>query len=147
MHPKQALLDGVEILEKVLLVKGFAFQFRKEGRGSGGEFAWGEFVREGRRLEVHFQYILRSVRYHASDQSASHESYMRELGVWSQCLYPGFWVEAGGPFPALAHDLGFAEDFLSGSATILRSAAAKEALATAARHEALMSERTGPERD
>lgn len=139
IHPKDALLNGAHILESVLLPNGFQFHFRGEGKGSGGYFAWGEFVREDRRLELHFRRSLGFVRYHEGDQSASHEAYMRELGVWGQCRYPGFSEDLEAPFHGLAHDLGFAEEFLSGSAAALRRAAAKEALDIAKHDEDLMS--------
>jgi hypothetical protein len=132
--PKQALLDGAKILDAVLLPKGFRFQFRKEGKGSGGNFACGEFVREDRRLELHFRQSLGLVRYHVGDQSAFHESYMRELGGWDQCRYPGFSEDPAAAFHDLAHDLGLADDFLSGSAAVLRTAAATEASDNAAQN-------------
>jgi hypothetical protein len=127
LSPKDALLDGAKILDLVLLPKGFRFQFRDEGRGSGGNFAWGEFFRKDRGLELHFRQSLGLVRYHIGDQSASHESYMRELGVWDQRRYPGVSEDPAAAFRDLAHDLGLADDFLSGSASILRTAAAREA--------------------
>lgn len=126
VRPKEALLDGAKILDEVLLPKGFRFQFRQEGKGSGGNFAWGEFVRADRRLELHFRYNLGLVRYHIGDQSASHEFYMRELGVRNQCRYPGFGEEPSAAFHDLAHDLSLADDFLSGPAAVLRAAAAAE---------------------
>ena len=132
--PKEALLDGAKILDAVLLPKGFRFQFREEGKGSGGNFACGEFVREDRRLELHFRQSLGLVRYHVGDQSAFHESYMRELGGWDQCRYPGFSEDPAAAFHDLAHDLGLADDFLSGSAAVLRTAAATEASDNAAQN-------------
>lgn len=138
LHPKDALLDGAKILESVLLPKGFQFHFREEGRASGGAFAWGEFVREDRKLELHFRQSLGLVRYHVGDQSARHEPYMRQLGVWDQCRYPGFSEHATDSFHDLAHDVGLAEDFLSGSAATLRKAATNEARGTVARNEDLM---------
>jgi hypothetical protein len=125
--PKDALLEGAKILDPVLLPKGFRFQLRREGKGSGGNFAWGEFVHEDRRLELHFRQSLGLVRYHVGDQSASHESYMRQLGVWDQCRYPGFSNDPAVAFHDLAHDLRMADDFLSASAAVLRAAAAREA--------------------
>jgi len=124
---KDALLNGAKILEPVLLPKSFRFQFREEGRGSGGSFAWGEFVREDRRLELHFRHSLGLVRYHVGDQCASHESYMRELGVLDQRRYPGFSEDPAAAFHDLAYDIGLADDFLSGSAAVLRRAATREA--------------------
>ena len=90
IRPKDALLEGTRILERVLGPQGFVFQFGGEDQGSGGNFAWGEFVRESRRLELHFRHDLGLVRYHVDSWSASHETYMRELGLWEQCRYPGF---------------------------------------------------------
>lgn len=139
LDPKEALLDGAKILDPVLLPKGFQFQFRKEGKGSGGNFALGEFVREDRRLELHFRQSLGLVRYQVGSQSASHESYMRELGVRDQCRYPGFSEDPAAAFHDLAHDLGLADDFLSGSAAVLRKAAATEAFETAEQHERAMA--------
>ncbi len=77
---------------------------------------------------MHFRYSLGLVKYHIGDVSVSHESYMRELGVWGQCEYPGFSEDAFGAFRELAHDLGFAHDFMSGDAEVFRKAAAKESV-------------------
>jgi hypothetical protein len=55
---------------------------------------------------------------------------MRELNVWDQCQYPGFSDNPMNAFADLAHDLTFADDFLDGSTTVLRRAAAKEAANT-----------------
>ena len=52
---------------------------------------------------------------------------MRELGVWDDCHYLGFSSDPLHAFVGLAHDLKFAEDFLHGSAEVLRRAAVKEA--------------------
>ena len=145
--PKDTLLDGVKILDPVLLPSGFRFQFQKEGRGPGGNFAWGAFVREDRRLELHFRHSLGLVRYHVGEQSASHESYMRELGMRNQCRYPRFSDDPMAAFRDLAHDLGFADDFLSGSAAVLRTAAAREASDTAEQDKQAMAGYVGDTRE
>jgi hypothetical protein len=77
--------------------------------------------------------------YHGGDQSAFHESYMRELGVWDQCRYPGFSEDPAASFHDLAHDLGLADDFLSGWAAVLRTAAATEASGTAEQNKRAMA--------
>ena len=127
-RPKEALIKGAQILQQSLAPHGFQFQFREDGKGSGGAFAWGEFIRGERKIELHFRFTLGMVRYHVDDQSASHESYMRELNVWNQCRYPGFSEDAADGFRQLTHDLAFADDFMCGDAAVLRNAAAKEAL-------------------
>ena len=138
-EPKQALTKGADVLSPILMPRGFRFVFRDTGRGSGGEYAWGEFVRANRRLELHVGQNLGIVLYHIGDQSASHRWYMRELEVLSQCRYSGFTENAAESFRNLAHDLAFAEDFLSGAATVLKRAAAKEALEAGNRDQVLMT--------
>jgi hypothetical protein len=81
IDPKEALCNGATILSPTLVSNGFAFHFRNEESGSGGKSAWGEFVRRDRRLELHFRHSLGLVRYHVRKWNASHETYMRELGV------------------------------------------------------------------
>src|SRR5262245_3738510 len=137
--PKELLLAGVSLLDKVMRPAAFAFELRDEGRGSGGPFAWGEYVRDDRRLELHFRSSLGLVRYHVTDRSASHETYMRGLGVWEQCRYPGF---SGSPLEGFAHlaaDLGHATDFLQGDAVVLCEVALQEAAVSAQKGEDLMA--------
>jgi hypothetical protein len=98
-------------------------------------------VRGERRLELHFRNNLGL--YHIDDQSASHEFYMRELGVLAQCQYPGFSDDPESAFRGLAHDLTLAEEFLSGSAHVLRKASAREALSTAAQEADAMASYAG----
>ncbi|MGO8758182.1 MAG: hypothetical protein ACLQG3_08670 [Terracidiphilus sp.] len=141
--PKKALFDGARTLFRVLEPHGFRFEFRGEGESSGGLFAWGEFVRAERRLEVHVRHNLGLVTYHVADRSASHDYYMRELGVVEQCHYPGFSPDPADAFEGLAHDLTFAEDFLFGTADVLRSAAAREATDIEKRHYRLNVESAG----
>jgi hypothetical protein len=143
IRPMEVLIEGAQMLERILGPHGFQFQFREEGKGSGGAFAWGEFVRGERKLELHFRFTLGMVRYHVGDQRASHESYMRELDVWSQCHYPGFSEDSAAGFRELTHDLAFADDFLSGNAAVLRSAAAKEVLQAANRDRQLAAVAVG----
>lgn len=68
MTPREVLERGVAILDSVLAPAGFRFVLREEGRGSGGDFAWGEYVRGERRLELHYRYSLGNVVYHAAGQ-------------------------------------------------------------------------------
>jgi hypothetical protein len=146
IDPKIALLEGAEEITRLLGPRGFRFQFGEEGNGSGGAFAWGEFVREDRRLELHFRHSLGMIRYHAGNYNASHKTYMQELGVRDRCHYPGISEDPIVAFHDLAHDLGFAEDFVSGSAVVLQKAAAKEMLETANYSAQLMAGYTGDTR-
>jgi hypothetical protein len=144
--PKSALLHGSEILEEVLAPKDFHFQFRGEGKSSGGTYAWGEFVRGDRRLELHVRFNLGLVRYHVGTESASHDYYMRELGVRERCHYPGFSEEPKDAFLGLAHDLAFADDFLTGTGDLLRQAAMRESSDDATRNADLMAGYVGDKR-
>jgi hypothetical protein len=143
IRPKVCLLEVVQLLRP----RGFAFRFHGEGKSSGGDYASGEFFRADRRLEVHFRWNLGMVRYHVGDQSASHESYMRELGVREQCQYPGFSEDPKDAFRGLAHDLIFADDFLTGTGAVLRRASTKEALDEATGHRDRMAGYVGDKRE
>ena len=131
--PKGSLLEGAEILEKVLAPNDFHFQFHGEGKSSGGTYAWGEFIRGDRRLELHVRFNLGLVRYHAGTESASHDYYMREIGALERCHYPGFAEDPREAFLGLAHDLAFVGDFLTGTGALLRQAAMRESSDNAAR--------------
>ena len=124
---------GVRAIATVLLPHGFRFVFRESGSGSGGPFASGELIREDRRLELHVRESLGLVSYHLGSHSASHEYYMKELGVWSRCEYPGFPGDSVDPFERLAHDLNFAGEFMSGDARLLLRASEVERTALADR--------------
>jgi len=140
---KTNLLRGVQELTPILPT-GFVFEFRGEGRSSSGFFAWGEFVRGDRRLEIHFTRDLGPVVYHADGCRVTHGYYMREVGVAAE--YPGFHDNSLGGFAALARDLRFLSDFLSGDAATLRRAASIEAADSATRGSDLMAGYVGDDR-
>lgn len=131
--PEARLRAGVSAIATVLAPHGFRFVFREAGSNSGGPFASGEFIRGDRRLELHVREGLGLVRYHLGSHSASHEYYMKELGAWPQCEYPGFPNDPLDPFMRLAHDLGFAGEFMSGDARLLLRASERERAASAER--------------
>jgi hypothetical protein len=131
--PEAQLRTGVPAIAKVLAAHGFRFVCRESGNSSGGPFAQGEFVKGNRRLELHVRESLGLVRYHVGSRSASHEYYMKELGVWPQCEYPGFPNDPLDPFVRLAHDLSFAGEFISGDARLLLRASERERAAIAER--------------
>jgi hypothetical protein len=132
--PQARLRAGIQVVASVLTPHGFSFVFRKSANSSGGPFASGEFVRGDRRLELHVREGLGLVRYHLGSHSASHEYYMKELGVWPRCDYPGFAEDPTDPFARLAHDLSFAGEFISGDARLLLQASERERAAIAERN-------------
>ena len=144
--PSEQLNAGAKILLATLQPFGFTFFSRESGKGSGGNFACGEFVNRDLRLELHFRHSLGQVQYHSGSQSVRHEPYMRELGVWSKCRYPGFSTEPLQVFRDLAHDLQFADDFLFGNATILANAARKQKIDDDASREGTMAGYQGQNR-
>src|ERR1700722_7631913 len=119
VNPAEALREGAAILDEVLVPLGFQFVFGGDGKSSGGPYSQGNFVRGDRRLELHFRFSLGLVRYHIGAVNASHDSYMAELGVRGKCKYPGYSDDFRGAFRDLAHDLAFAEEFLTGDGSAL----------------------------
>ena len=116
LDPQEVLLRGVAVLEPVLTPHGFVFRLKGNGKGSGGHFAFGEFSRENRILELHFRHSLGLVTYHIGNWALNHETYLRYLGKWQQHKYPGFSDDPLEAFRDLVHDIeAFCEDFLSGS--------------------------------
>ena len=115
-NPALDLMSGVAVLEPLMRRNGFEYQPGAEGKGSGGPFASGSFVRGDRRLELHVRESLGLVAYHLGNASLDHETYMRFLGVYGQNRYPGFEGSSRQVFERLKDDLSnFASDFLSGS--------------------------------
>lgn len=86
------------------------------------------------------------VRYHVGTESASHDYYMRGIGVLERCHYLGFSEDPKEAFLGLAHDLAFADDFLTGTGALLRQAAMRESSDNAARHADLMAANVGDKR-
>lgn len=123
--PKAIMLTGIENLDAVLKPAGFRFAFEAEGKGSGGDFVWGRYVREDRSLELHFRHSLGFVKYHIGDDSLDHESYMRLLGVYGRSEYPNFSSDPLDAFACLSRDLEkYCADFLKGDGKQFREIAA-----------------------
>lgn len=106
----------------------------------------GRICPRGRRLELHVRVNLGLVRYHVGTESASHDYYMRGIGVLERCHYLGFSEDPKEAFLGLAHDLAFADDFLTGTGALLRQAAMRESSDNAARHADLMAANVGDKR-
>jgi len=117
MTPAEALEEGRRILEPVLVANGWQFVRGPTGTGSGGHFARGDFVRENRRLELHFRRSLGLVTYHVGELALSHEAYMEALlGRRGASRYPGFSADPLEAFRDLAADLQeHCMDFVVGS--------------------------------
>jgi len=99
----EALSAGVEILQPFLRAHGFVFQQGVAGRGSGGEFASGEFVKGSRSLRIHFRYSLGMVTYHLDSLSIDHARFMALLTAAAH--YPGFSSDPLDGFRHLLQDL------------------------------------------
>jgi hypothetical protein len=124
---KAMLLRGAEILGEVLQPAGFAFEFRGSGEGSGGLFAWGEFVREDRRVEIHFRHTLGMVAYHVGAAKLTHEDYLKCLGVYEKRHFPDFPKHPLDSFKELSRDLReFCTDFVAGDASKFLSCTARK---------------------
>jgi hypothetical protein len=125
MTPRDILMCGKAILDTVLVPAGFHFEFREEDKGSGGAFAWGEFVGNGRRLELHFRHSLGLVAYHAAGERVAHEHLMAAVvGRLHATAYPGFSEEPLSGFENLRADLiAHGRVFLAGTDEEFRNAA------------------------
>ena len=122
--PKQFLEDGAIILKPFLNIEGFSFSIMETGKGSGGNFASGEFLKGDRRIRLHFRHSLGLVTYYIGRHSASHDVYIKFLGVSEHSQYPGFSNNPMDGFVHLLHDLKFIKtDFMVGDGTILIKAA------------------------
>lgn len=121
-HPTDILREGCDILDPVLVPAGFHFEHRDAGQSSSGQFAWGEYLRRGRRLELHFRCSLGLVAYAAGELRASHESLARALlGRSGGNAFPGFSDDPLDGFRHLRQDLErFGAIFLRGSDDELR---------------------------
>ena len=115
-EPREILLDGRAILDPVLHQHGFRFEYGGEGSGSGGPFAFGSYLNQDRKLEIHFRHSLGLVTYHFGEASIDHEAFMRVLlGKNGGNRYPGFSDDPLAGFHDLAYDLQtFADCFLNG---------------------------------
>ena len=113
----EILQRGADILAPVLVPHDFHFSIIASGSSSGGPFAQGEFVRGGRKMELHFRYSLGLVTFHIDALTLAHEDYMRALlGRSGMSHYPGFSGDPLAAFEALRLDLiEHCTDFVSGT--------------------------------
>jgi hypothetical protein len=148
MQPSEALFAGAEILAPALVPYGFHFEARDVGRGSGGDFAWGEFVRNDRRLELHFRHSLGLVTYHVGAVWVGHRPYLRALGVPANAdQYPGVSDDPMDGFHRLRDDLTrHCTEFVTGSAETLQRIAAAEMARLQGLHRATVAGYEGDDR-
>ena len=124
--PKSELEAGIVILDPALLPHGFIFHFQNSGRGSGGNFAWGKYVRGDRSLDLHHRWGLGIIQYNIADLSIDHSAYLNSLGVDNESDLLSTPLESGlDRYHALRSDIeNFCSDFVTGPA-IEWAAAAK----------------------
>ncbi len=116
MNPKEILEKGRKYIDPIMESNGFRWQPGLSGRGSGGQFDSGQYIKDDRRLELHFRYSLGLVKYHIGDISLSQEDYMSYVAGKGNAEYPGFSSDPLDGFRRLANDLkNYADDFLSGT--------------------------------
>jgi hypothetical protein len=129
MNLTEIFLEGQHILEPLLTRHGFQFSPEPKGKGSGGYFVRGQFIKGDRRLEIHFRSSLGFVTYHVGALALSHEGYMRSLlGNPGGNRYPGFSNDPLDGFRGLAFDLEhFCGDFLAGDGEEFRRCVDAEA--------------------
>ncbi|MDD4892152.1 MAG: hypothetical protein PHU85_19690 [Phycisphaerae bacterium] len=123
--PREQLLAGAVILEPAMGPAGFKFQLDATGRGSGGDFATGSFVRGDRRLELHYRWGLGIVVYHVGEWTLDHRSYMKLLDVDLESEFRSSSLDKTlDGFERLKKDLQrFGADFLNGDASQFRKLA------------------------
>jgi len=120
------LQAGLRVLDPILTSRDFHWVFEGDGKGSGGKFAFGRYVKQDRFLQLHFRYTLGLVTYHLGVHSLDHESYMRFLGVHGKNSYPDFPQDPIDSFHSLLKDLErYCSDFLSGDGQQFRKFAAE----------------------
>ncbi len=105
MGPKEQLNIGVEILNPYLNFWEFKFELMGGGKGSGGDFAWGQFQRDERKIELHFRRSLGGVTYKVRDLSLSHVDYFDILDKKGFNRYPDFSEDVVESFNLLLSDI------------------------------------------
>jgi hypothetical protein len=115
MNPECILNQGIQILDPFLNVNGFKFQAFESGKGSGGNFASGKYVKNNKIIELSYRYGLGKVRYCLDELNLYHDDYMKLLGVYGKNHYPGFSETPSQAFTDLLYDLeNFCGDFIIG---------------------------------
>lgn len=90
MTPIESLKAGADKLRLLLGPHGFQYVPGPTGASSGGLFACGSFVKDGRALEFSVRYGLGQVEYAIDGWRIGHEDYIRFAGQWGRHRYPDF---------------------------------------------------------
>jgi hypothetical protein len=118
MTPRIDILrDGSEILKPVMNRHGFSFSIDGEGSSSGGNFAFGSWIKKDRKLEYSFPFSLGLVEFSLSTKAIEHEFFLWALsGEKHKAKYPGPSEDPLDGFRRLLDDLNqFCAVFLTGS--------------------------------
>jgi hypothetical protein len=119
----QILKEGRRFIDPIMETNGFQWQPGLAGKSTGGYSDSGQYVKDNRRLELHFRHSLGLVNYHIAEISLSHEDYMLHVAGKEKYEYPGFSSDPLDGFRHLARDLeNYASDFLSGPGEDFRKA-------------------------
>jgi hypothetical protein len=116
-EPADILSEGSEILRPLMSKHGFHFSVDGKGNGSGGNFAFGSWRRNDRKLEYHFRYSLGLVEYSLGSEAISHGLLLWALsGERHKARYPGSPEGPLDGFRRLLDDLDqYCTVFLSGT--------------------------------
>ena len=132
MTPEQQLYDGVKTLSPYLEPLGFKFELKGTGKGSGGHFAYGHFIKKGglfgktKRIELHFRWSLGLVGYYLGNLALSHQDYIDLVSKQGQNKYPNFSGNPQDSFHCLLWDLQhLLNDFTENDAVIFKERAPK----------------------
>lgn len=120
-NPQELLEEGRKLLAPILEPHGFVYKAGELGKGSGGHFAKGAFVRSDRKVEFWFRFSL-SAGYEFRGMSCAHEDLIWAItGEEGRNKYPGYGEDPLDGFRDLADDLkNFGEAFITGSDSELK---------------------------
>lgn len=65
-----------------MLPKGFNWKDELAGKGSGGIFAGGRYVKDDRSLSISFRHSLGYVTYRIGTVEVGHQDYMKYVAGW-----------------------------------------------------------------
>jgi len=116
------VIEGSEILKPLMSKNGFQFTLDGEGQSSGGQFAFGPWTKNDRKLEYHFRFSLGLVEYSLENKTIEHGFFLWALtGEKRKAKFPGSSEDPTNGFSRLLDDLSnFCGIFLNGTDSELR---------------------------